>query len=468
MELSQVHDSALTGIPIIRNDSEESTESPFGSALNTPADEITFSFDSLDAKLLSAGAPHVVEPSEKQAQASRTPERPARSPRRVSLSRQFSMAMDEANKSISPNGPLYRARSDSDGGFEPIPFPPLSNTSQESFSPAAVETASEEPQPKTPEPPVQDPYAIPSSQLVEKMTPRGRPLLRRDIFSPASEPVLLAVEDKSMGSVEFTPRVHSTIRHRKSQGKFKLLNDSITGEPASVGQEEVVPETELDEDFEEADDISAFLHLPQLSPLFPVQLILFPVWVAIVGASILLCPTYLNTVSFPASATRTSVSSLRTYILFLAQTFIVYLFPFNAPPSPIRNFAHWATVAHLHVAVFLAVLVGVAYFYLPVGVLLTAGCAGLFMHAWSDFSVDKDDGVAKEEELGGGDIRQTLYRVLLTPECGFGDGDKIKCVGGKYLLVRAQRRSETRAEILAAGGLDLDSESESDDEENDE
>lgn len=86
---------------MFRNDSEESTESPFGSVLNTPSDEHASQFDSIDTKLLSAAVPQALERLENHVRGRRDIDAPAKSPRRVSLSRNFSKALEAANKSVS-------------------------------------------------------------------------------------------------------------------------------------------------------------------------------------------------------------------------------------------------------------------------------------------------------------------------------------------------------------------------------
>ncbi|KAF7340773.1 Protoporphyrinogen oxidase [Mycena sanguinolenta] len=425
------------GVPMLRNDSGESTDSPFGSALNTPADEKALQFEPLDAKLLSVAVERGREPT--------------KSPRRVVFPRQFSKAMEEATRISSPNRLLFRARSNSvEPVLPPEDFIPLAPHPTPVPSAGAPPLCVEEPRrAQTPQPTIQDTYSTSSPQLITRTT---RPPLRRDIFSPASIPVALGVEDTSTSDVDFTPRAHSTLRHRK--GEFKLLNDSITGESASgllaaAAANDAAEATDKNqstnckyEDFEIDPPV-----LSQLSLLFPLQLVLFPAWCVLVGASIFLCPTRLNAIAFPASATRANTGTA----LYLTQTLLVCCLPFSAPPSPIRSFAHWATVAHLHVGIFLAALGGVTYLYPPLGALLTAACAGQIVHAWGDFYPVEDG----DAELGG-DVRQMLYRVLLTPGCGFEDGATVNRVGEKYFLIRAPPRVETRAEILAAAGVDDD------------
>ncbi|KAJ6510897.1 hypothetical protein C8R45DRAFT_1162102 [Mycena sanguinolenta] len=432
----------INGVPMLRNDSGESTDSPFGSALNTPADEQDLQFESIDAKLLSAAVERGREPT--------------KSPRLV-FPRQLSKATEKATRSTSPHGAPFRARSSS---VEPVlrpeesipPAPHPSPISSAELPPPPVE----EPQRvQTPQPTISGTYSTPSPQPITRTI---RPPLHRDIFSPASVPVALGVDDTSTSDVDSTPRAHSTLRHRK--GEFKLLNDSITGESASDllaaaaanDAAEVTHKTQSThceyEDFEIDGPV-----LPQLSILFPLQLVLFPAWCVLVGASIFLCPSRLISIAFPASATRANTGTA----LALAQTLLIRCLPFSAPPSPIRSFAHWATVARLHVGIFLAALGGVTYFYPPLGALLTAGCAGQIVHAWGDFSPVEEG----EAELGG-DLRQMLYQVLLAPECGFGDGDAVNRVGEKYFLVRAPPRVETREEILAAAGVDDEDDSGSD------
>ncbi|KAJ7187251.1 hypothetical protein C8R46DRAFT_1274582 [Mycena filopes] len=151
--------------------------------------------------------------------------------------------------------------------------------------------------------------------------------------------------------------------------------------------------------------------LSQISVLLHLQLVLFPAYCALVGAAILFYLTCLATIVFPASV---HLLARISYIL------LAHCLPFTAPPTLIRVFAHWATVAHSHVAIFLALLVGIAY--VPAaGLLLSGLCGALFV------------GAAK---MGlEAEVRGMLYQILVAPECDFADGEK-------------------RADILAADGLD--------------
>ncbi|KAJ7100567.1 hypothetical protein C8R43DRAFT_246967 [Mycena crocata] len=438
-------------ILMYRNDSEESTESPFASVLNTPADERVLHFDSIDAKLFSAGAPQILE---RLAPVSPVEGGVGRMPRRVSLSRQFTKALAEANESAL-HGPPPRSRSSSiDRVYAEEYEPPAPHPSPDlmSFASPEMPSASIELQRmQTPEPPISDAYDTSSPQSITTITPRGRPPLRRDLFSPAKKPVTFPIQTEAAPTaLEFAPHAHSTLRHRK--GMFP--NDNITGEPSDVFNEINLHDTARneplqsvvdDEALDELEDDLDMPSLPPISPLLPLQLFLFPVWCVLVGATILLCPTHLPAIAFPASTSfGNTSSSCRARMLSAAQSAFAHCLPFTAPPSPIRTFAHWATVAHLHIAIFLSVLVGVMYVAPPLGALLTAACAGQFIHAWGDFAVE--DG-----ELGG-DVRQMLYQVV-GPDCGFQNGDALDRVGGKYFLRRMQVL-ETRADILAAGGVE--------------
>lgn len=445
-----------------RTESEESTESPFASVLNTPADEEHLHFDVTDRKLLS---------DERLAHGREADHWQGR-PHRVSLSRQFAKALDEATKST--NSHLDRRSVDR------VHSEPESPASPNLMSFASPELPSES-RVHTPEPPISDTYNTGSPQSIVRTTPRGRPPLLRDIFSPAIPPIPFSYEDQIASSVpESTPRPHSTLRHRK--GMYSDLNDSITGRPASevlsdadlsdvshdanAGTEDDAVDAAykalllLDDDDDCTIESEAFLDtpaMPRLSPLFPLQLVFFPIWCALVGGVILFCPTYLDTLAFPASAPRSSA-----YTVAFMQRGLAQILPFVAPPTPIRAFAYWATVAHLHVAILLATLAGVVYAYPPLGALLVVASAALFARAWCDFvpleefsgDLGGDDGEVGGrvgEDLGG-EARQMLYQVL-APGCGFRDGDKLRRVGGRYFLVHAPRRAESRAEILAAGGL---------------
>ncbi|KAJ7328707.1 hypothetical protein DFH08DRAFT_1084276 [Mycena albidolilacea] len=462
----------MNGIPMFRNDSEESTESPFGSVLNTPSDEHASQFDSIDTKLLSAAVPQALERLENHVRGRRDIDAPAKSPRRVSLSRNFSKALEAANKSTSSNGLLFRARSNS---VERVfyledsasPSPDLVSLSPAEVPPQPIERV------QTPEPPLSDAYATSSPQSIFRTS--RPPLSRRNIFSPASVPVELGVGNESASSVEFTPRAHSTLRNRR--GAFMLLNDSITGEPTSVASEatsadqsalnEVLSrddflktDCEDDEDDSDQSELNAAA-LPQLSLFFPLQLVLFPAWCALVGAAILLCPNHLNAIAFPASTmaaridTNTASPSMRAHVLALSQTLLLHCLPFSAPPSDIRVLAHWATVAHLHIAIFFAALGGILYLYPPLGALLAVGTAGRSVCAWSDFCFTQENDGAMEAELGGGDARKMLHQVLLAPGCGFEDGDAVRRVGEKYFLVHKPRdEAEMRREMLKAAGVE--------------
>ncbi|KAJ7730095.1 hypothetical protein DFH07DRAFT_945483 [Mycena maculata] len=391
----------MDAVPMYRNDSEESADSPFASMLNTPADEQLLHFDSLDGKLLAMATP--------QALGEITIKAPAR---RISLSRQFAKAPTKANTSAASQGQLARAS-----------------------EPACAEISH---RPQTPEPPIVDTYNTPSPQTITRTTRRTCPPMRRHIFSPPSKPIHLDAGDESVS--DFTPRAHSTLRHRK--GMYLLPNDSITGEPASEALHVIdlhkPAQEEVDDDALSDDEHDAFT-VPALSPLFPLQVVLFPAYAIVVGASILMCPTRLPVIAFPASPSPTSP----------LHRALAACLPFAAPPSPIRAFAHWAALAPLHVAIFLAALIGIAYMCLPLGALLAAGAATQFVRAWGDFGGCEEGG---RGEVLGGEVRQMLYQVLMCAEYGFHDGDTLKREGERYFVVRAPRRKETRAEILVAGG----------------
>ncbi|KAJ7226605.1 hypothetical protein C8J57DRAFT_202994 [Mycena rebaudengoi] len=171
-----------------------------------------------------------------------------------------------------------------------------------------------------------------------------------------------------------------------------------------------------------------------ISPVLPLKVLVFPLWCAVVGGVILLAPTHANFIAFSTGFA-----------------------PSSPPPSGIHAFAHWATVARYHVALYLAALVAIAYAYLPLGALLAAVSGAQFIHAWGDFSVDPKLAL-------GADVRQTLYSVLVESECGFGgDGDdervRVERVGDEYFLVKTPI-SKTRAQILESVGLGDDSDAE--------
>ncbi|KAF7364535.1 Protoporphyrinogen oxidase [Mycena venus] len=391
---------SMNGVPMFRNDSEESADSPYASVLNTPADEKPLIFDTIDAKLLSVAAPQALEHLETHVRGRRVDTPRGKSPRRVSPTRQFLKAMYAAYKSTSPTG-----RSNS---VEPTTSPERFSSRAQKLSPDLISFAAGEllPQPteeplrvQTPEPPVLDAYTKSSPESITRTTPRNQ----------------------STCSIEFTPRAHSTLRRRKGP-MFMLLNDSITGKPASqmLGGADASDTEPNDASHEAAlaDELTSCDYdcpdnyvgieapaLSQLSLLFPVQLFLLPMWCALVGAAILLFPAGLNAIAFPGSVSvsaSVSVSSApHIRVLSLVRRLITRCAPIAAPPTPILVLAHWATVAHLHIMIFVAFLVGIAYLYLPFGVLLAAASAGQFFRAWGDFSAVQDQDGELELGLGG-------------------------------------------------------------------
>ncbi|KAF7371667.1 hypothetical protein MVEN_00022800 [Mycena venus] len=412
------------GVPMLRNDSEESADSPFASALNTPADDKPSNFDSTDAKFLTVGAPQTMERLETHVRGGRVDTPWGRSPRRVPLFPKFSKVMEAVDKNTSPNlnGLVFRARSNS---VERLGYPEPFSSRQP--SPHLISFASgelliqptEEPQRvQTPEPPSLDPYVTSSPQSFMRTTPRSRPPLRRDIFSLApkhvdfdvevqspsgveftlgahvplrreifppvpklvdfdvedqspsnveltprahpplrhdifspAQPVDFDVEDQSPSSVELTPRAHSTLRRRKREPASEVLvaADPKDAEPNDASHEVALADDELtDCDYDCEDKYSEFVvpALPQPSRLLPLQLFLLPTWAS------------------------------RLRLLSLAQRLIVHCLPIATPPTPTCALTHWATVAYLHVAIFLAFLVGVAYLYLPPWRLACGGVRG--------------------------------------------------------------------------------------------
>ncbi|KAJ7740151.1 hypothetical protein B0H16DRAFT_1567805, partial [Mycena metata] len=266
-----------TGVPMRRNESEESTESDFPSALNTPADEKPMHFDSIEGKFFSVAAPQVLERLEAHKRATME-NGGGRSLRRVSLPRQFSKALEEANKSVDADEPM-------------IPVPPPSPDLMSFSSPELPSEQEEAPRVHTPERTVIfDAYADSSPLSIPLTTPRGRSRLRRDllIFSPSGGPIPFSSETPSP---ESTPKAHTVLPNRK--GMYTLLNDIITGEPVPGVQDASHLQDashDLAVDADEQDVLSEydFEHetggptLPKLSLLLPLQLVLFPIYCALV------------------------------------------------------------------------------------------------------------------------------------------------------------------------------------------
>ncbi|KAJ7736054.1 hypothetical protein DFH07DRAFT_779842 [Mycena maculata] len=207
---------------------------------------------------------------------------------------------------------------------------------------------------------------------------------------------------------------------RTTSGLLDLHLRWITGDPASEAlhdralhkpaQKDEVDEP-IDEDVLSDCEYDAFT-VPAVSPLLPLQLVLLPVSAIVIGAAILMCPTCLPAIAFPASPSPTRATS-----------------PAASPPaspSPPRP------------------LVGIAYAAPPLDARLAVGAAGQFLRAWGDFP---GKGCARGAGRGGA----TDAISGADAQYEFADGDALRQEGGRYFVVRAPRE-ERRAEILAAGG----------------
>nr|GAT47813.1 protoporphyrinogen oxidase [Mycena chlorophos] len=415
------------------NDSTASTASTVSddSVLNTPADEHTLNFDLIDGALLAATPPKAL------AYAADLGYRKSAS-QRVSVSRQFAKAIEAANKSnvgiIRVATPPHIVEPHFMDAFD---SPPVPNSSPEldsgSMTMPQVESTT---RPATP------PLQMTQESIARTPPSRIQRLPRSDIFSPAPPLIPLGLHEE----VEFTPRAHSTLRHRRgpllptSESLLSELETPITEPPAVVTV--VVPEPTVNTDTQGLLVLELFR-----VPLTLLQFVTFPFYTALVGATILLAPDQLSAIAFPATITTNDSGSLFKIMLSL-------IFPFSAPAGPnelIRVFAHWVTVAHLHVAIFLAVLGGVAYLNLVAGALLVAACVARMVQpaAWGGFAIP---GVDDDDEELGADVRQTLWRaVVAAPGSGLREGEEMKEVEGRYYVVR---KVETLGDILKAGGLD--------------
>ncbi|KAF7329215.1 Protoporphyrinogen oxidase [Mycena kentingensis (nom. inval.)] len=469
----------IEAVPILRNESTSSASSTESddSLLHTPADEHTLNFDLIDGALLAATPPKALAGLGHS----------KRSPRRVAVSRHFSLALEEANKSTE--GVVlsqFAPRSGPDPRGYPFPefdaypdSPPPPNSSPEmqdllaAILPLSERVDLEPPLPRTPEcvdlqpvPPMtpetkqrpQQPEIVGDDQIITK-TPRAHvfhPGLRRgDLFSPPPPPGPFVLEGES---VEFTPRAQFTLRRRRGTVVRPLESIETEMEMAiNSAPAETTPAGDIDGADNFTLETPAF---PQPSVLFPVQLVAFPVYAALVGAVILLAPDQLSSIAFPATPSNAPQKGFGS----LLRVVLALIFPFSAPgPSGVRHFAHWVSVAHLHVAIFLALLGVIAYLHLPTGALLVAGCVARMVQpgAWGAFSVPE----AEEEQELGGDVREMLWRAVVSaPGSGLMDDEELKKVGGRY-VVASKKREETRADVLRAGGLDSDEGSDGGDDE---
>ncbi|KAF7318775.1 Protoporphyrinogen oxidase [Mycena chlorophos] len=291
--------------------------------------------------------------------------------------------------------------------------------------------------------------ATPPLQMTQETMARTPPsriqrLPRSDIFSPAPPLIPLGLHEE----VEFTPRAHSTLRHRRGPllpTSESLLSELETPTDPPAALPVVVTEPTVNTDTQGPLVLEIFR-----VPLTLLQFVTFPFYTALVGATILLAPDQLSSIAFPATSTNDSGS--------LFKIMLSLIFPFSSPAGanePIRVFAHWVTVAHLHVAIFLAVLGGVAYLNLVASALVAAACVVRMVQpaAWGDFAIAGDDDEEQDEELGA-DVRQTLWRaVVAAPGSGLREGEEMKEVEGRYYVVR-NLKVETLGDILKAGGLD--------------
>ncbi|THU99276.1 hypothetical protein K435DRAFT_837751 [Dendrothele bispora CBS 962.96] len=116
----------------------------------------------------------------------------------------------------------------------------------------------------------------------------------------------------------------------------------------------------------------------QLSLTLLAKILGFLPWCIVVGATILLCPRTLETVTFSTG-----------YVFF---------------PRGIYRFAYWADCAIAHIMIFLACLVVLGIWSPSLGILMTAMVLGQTVLTWQDFVLDG--------RALGEDDRQSIYLSL--------------------------------------------------------
>jgi hypothetical protein len=133
-----------------------------------------------------------------------------------------------------------------------------------------------------------------------------------------------------------------------------------------------------------------------------LKVIFFLPWCVTVGGCILLCPTYLD--------------------------FVTFKFGLLPSPSGIRRFSHWADIAHCHVSIFLACILGLGYLDKGLGVIVGMAVLAGIVDAWWDFRVDKTI------PLGENDM-QSIWLVL-RGDGMYEEGITIKKASGERIAVK--------------------------------
>ncbi|KIY63322.1 hypothetical protein CYLTODRAFT_494000 [Cylindrobasidium torrendii FP15055 ss-10] len=355
-----------------RTDSEVTDESPFGSSLNTPADEEPSPFDNFHQRLFSELDLDAGLDVQKTPRPDGKSSKPPRSMSKVvGRARKFARGLVMGESSISLPNDSSRSSSTS---------------TEESLSSIYAEISSADPSTANFEPPIQPVVEQETLQVGPREMTR---VLSRDIAIPdldVTEPASDLSPEEALdvdspilrqGLFAASSRLMRPPHDRSiSVTAVKDLDVKRLAEEAKSGAEDGLLDTAellFDEDF-----ISRMINLSldDIATLIPKALLFLP-WYALVGGTILLFPRYLERISFHVG-----------YI--------------SSPARGIHRYAHWLECAPAHVLLFL-ILVGWTVWStqnLAFAILVL----GQTVVAWIDFK-------AKDHEAVGMDDRQTLYLV---------------------------------------------------------
>ncbi|KAJ7595049.1 hypothetical protein C8J56DRAFT_885471 [Mycena floridula] len=345
-----------------RNDSGVTDESPFGSPLATPVDEEDYSFDRLGENLFAQSVvdhfstpkslfPRVIEPKE-----SVTPK-----------PRPLFKAVTKAKKLAKslPGAPTELAQ---------IPLPDSPSTDGSSDSPMLDHHNASSMFYNHPNLSIE---AL-EHELDRETLPQNTP------FFPRS--------DSMIG-------IYSDIPGKPS---YMIAPPLLNAETNALDASPRLENADFENSVTLPIDPPANTIIPTLSlrnlTVAATKVALFLPWTALVGATIILCPQWLERVTFSPG-----------YI---------------SSPRGIRRFAHWTEYAVAHIMIFLAAIAVVIWWNLPVGIALAGGIVGQFILTWRDFVPDKN-------VLLGEDDRQSIF---LAVTCSFNEEFMLKKTDHGYLV----------------------------------
>ncbi|KAK7455788.1 hypothetical protein VKT23_010819 [Stygiomarasmius scandens] len=394
-----------------RSGSGASEDSPFGSTLNTPKDEVPHPFDQIGHKLLALDAQntspktHSLFPPDLVKTSSLNEKQVADKETEAKMTDNSceSVSSSLSGSSISEALAYLSFNSFQDQGNLPrsLPSSPLISEARPSLSTSSSVAFTE--------------YmtaldidaSVPSNetQTCVSTTVSSTNVTSGYLATTESNESVFSVINQVTQADGIVPSVSSSSevsspesvynRHERASSLYSLPNVPIAVVPTeatpvlnpfadsnatggdvapSVNSRDILQDLEDDINALSMQDIKS-----QISPMLFVKVIGFLPWCVLVGAVILLSPRHLEVVAFSPG--------------------------YVSSPRGIRRFAYWADCGLAHIMIFLACLVALGIRSPTIGIVLASMVFGQTVLAWQDFKVDGNISL-------GDDDRQSIYMAL--------------------------------------------------------